>query len=233
MVTDMVEKRERKTWHIVVTVIAVVVFLYFMRPSGPSDLAAGEQTRLLDWARQQLIATAQGEGRIALDMSLVTAPLAENGACFVSLYIGDTLRGCMNDDFVAHEALVDNVLRNTVLAASGDDRFPPVTPDEVEDIRIAISVMTTPELVSYDDPDALVDKLGPGLDGVILTVGDGVSAYLPEVWDLFPDPNEFLSQLCLKQGLPRDRWRDEPYPRIETFRAFTFSEPEISAPDDA
>ena len=225
--------KQRKPWHIVLTIVAVLFFLYFVRPSGPSDLSATEQTRLLGWARQQLASTAAGDGPIQIDPTQITKLLAADAACFVSLYADDVLRGCMIDDFEPHQPLFECVLNNTILAARGDDRFSPVRPDEVEGIRIAVSIITEPEVVAFETPDGLLEQITAGLDGVILTVGDGVSAYLPEVWERFPEPTEFLAQLCLKQGLPRDRWREPPYPRVETFRAFIFSEPDPETPNGA
>ena len=220
----MFRNRERNLWQIVLTVAAVLIVLFFFRRPDALELSPADQVRLLEWARQQLVAAANGEGAIAVPFADITNTLQREGSAFVSLYEGGQLRGCMIDEFVPHEPLYRNVLRNTLLAANADDRFPPVAPDEVDGLRIAISIISPPEELTFDDPDDLLDALVPGLDGVVLAVGDSVSAYLPSVWDTFPDAAEFLSQLCLKQGLPADRWRQQPYPRIETFRVFDFAE---------
>jgi len=236
----MFRNRERSLWKIALTVVAVAIAFFFFRRPGDMGISARDQVLLLDWARQQLVATAQGEGLIAVPFADITDDLQHAGSAFVSLYEGDRLRGCMIDDFVSHEPLYRNILRNTALAASGDNRFPPVGPEEVDGLRIAISIITEPEALSFDDPEDLVRQLQPGVDGVVLAVdfvgaadagtadegdtGKGVSAYLPSVWETFPDPEEFLSQLCLKQDLRADRWREMPYPRIETFRTFDFGE---------
>ena len=231
----MFRNRERSLWRIAATVIAVAIAFFFFRRPGDTGISADDQSLLLSWARQQLVATAQGEGLITVPFADITNDVQRTGSAFVSLYEGDGLRGCMIDKFVSHEPVYRNVLRNTALAASGDDRFPPVAPEDVDGLRIAISIITEPEEVSFDDPEDLVRQLLPGVDGVVLTVdlagtageddaGKGVAAYLPSVWKTFPDPEDFLSQLCLKQGLSADRWRELPYPRIETFRTFEFGE---------
>jgi len=220
----MVRKRERNLWHIALTIVAVLIVLLFYRRPGALEIPDADQRLLLDWARQQLVATASGEDAITVPFEEITNRLQQPGAAFVSLYQGDRLRGCMIDAFEPHEPLYRNVLRNATLAAAADARFPPVTPDEVADLRIAISIVGELVEVLFDDPDDLVGQLAPGQDGVRMTLEEGVSAYLPEIWATFPDPEEFLSQLCLKQGLDRDRWRREPHPRIETFRTFTFAD---------
>jgi len=220
----MFQKRERSLWQIVLTAIVVVLVFFFFRRPGDLEISAQDQALLLDWARQQLVATASGEGEIVVPFADITNAVQRDRSAFVSLYIDERLRGCMIDEFSPHEPLYRNVLRNTQLAAAGDARFAPISFEEVDDVRIVISIISEPEEVVFGDPDDLVDALTPGLDGVILTIGDGVSAYLPSVWETFPDPAEFLSQLCLKQGLDAGRWRESPYPTVEIFRAFSFGE---------
>lgn len=220
----MFRKRERGFWQIAVTVAAVLVVLFFFRRPDALELPLADQVLLLDWARQQVAAAANGEGPITVPFADITNAMQREGGAFVSLYVEGQLRGCMIDEFLPHEPLYRSVLRNTVLAATGDDRFPPVSPDEVDGLRIVISIISAPQELAFDDPDDLLDQLVPGLDGVTLTVGGSVSAYLPSVWERFPEPETFLSQLCLKQGLVADRWRQSPKPRIETFRVFEFGE---------
>jgi AmmeMemoRadiSam system protein A len=216
--------RRRPAWQFVLGAIAVFVIWYVFIQPGSQELNATEQAELLGLAREQLVAVANGDGMIEVDESALSPRLLESRSAFVSLFADAGLRGCMIDSFEAHEPLYRNVLRNTILAATEDERFPVVTPEEVGDIRIAISLLTPPEELGFADPDELIAKLEPGLDGVILTVGDATSAYLPDVWETFPDPADFLSRLSEKAGLSPDRWREVPYPTIKTYRVFRFEE---------
>ena len=52
-----------------------------------------------------------------------------------------------------------------------------------------------------------LDDLPDRIDGVIIVRQGRRSVYLPEVWKQIPDPAEFLSRLCRKQGAPPDAWR--------------------------
>lgn len=212
-------------WRFLLGAIAVFVIWYFFLQPGSQTLDASEQAELLALARRQLVAAAGGGGILEVEAADLEPRLLLPGSAFVTLTVGGELRGCMIDSFEEHEPLAQNVLRNTILAAREDDRFPPVTPEEVDDIRIAISIVTPPEPVSFADPEELADALVPGVDGVILSVGEATSTYLPEVWNTFPDPTDFLSRLSEKAGLAPDRWRTEPYPTIETYRVFQFAEP--------
>ena len=213
-----------KYWQVAIAVAVAAVFFVFFRPANPLGLEVEDQVCLLRLARQQLVAAARGEGLIDVDPADFHGSLSRPASCFVSLSRGDAPRGCMIDRFEPHEPLYRNVLWNTILAASGDDRFPSVTPDEVDDLRIEISVVSDPEQVMYQSPDDLLGALEPGVDGVILDVDGRTSAFLPWVWEAYPDPAMLLSELCVKQGQPRHRWKETPYPRIEVFRAFSFSE---------
>jgi len=152
-----------------------------------------------------------------------------NAACFVTLTKDGQLRGCILDQFAAHEPIYLNVLRNVVLAATLDARFAPVRLEELPHLAIEISVLDRPRKLEYDGPEALLAALRPGVDGIILTTQSGSSTFLPQVWEQLPVPEEFLDNLCLKQGAPADCWREPPYPRIETYSVWHFAE---DRPDD-
>jgi AmmeMemoRadiSam system protein A len=225
MVIGMDVPKRHSSWRFLLGAIAVFLIWYFFIQPGSQQLGASERAELLRLAREQLVAAAAGGGMIEVDETTLSPRLLRPESAFVTLSADGALRGCMIDAFEAHEPLYRNVLRNTVLAATEDERFPAVTPDEVEGIRIAISVLTPPVALEFVDPDALVAKLEPGADGVILTVDDATSTYLPEVWETFPDPVDFLSHLSEKAGVAADRWREAPYPVIETYRVTRFEEP--------
>ena len=168
-----------------------------------------------------------GAAPIDVDASQVAERLNRHAACFVSLSEGEVLRGCMIDTFAPHEPLVRNVLRNAVLAATGDGRFPPVAVDELATIGIEISVLGPLQQARYDSADELLTKLSPGVDGVVLTTATGQSAYQPWGWVRFPDPGQLLARLCEKQGAQADCWESEPFPTVEIFRAIRFSEDDL------
>jgi len=217
--------KRHSNWRFLLGAIAVFLIWYFFIQSGPQQLNASERAELLRLAREQLVAAAAGGGMIEADETTLPPRLLRPESAFVTLSVDGALRGCMIDAFAAHEPLYRNVLRNTILAATEDERFPAVVPEEIDDIRIAVSVLTPPEMLEFADPDELIAKLEPGVDGVILTLDDATSAYLPEVWETFPDPVDFLSNLSEKAGLATDRWRETPYPMIETYRVTRFEEP--------
>jgi len=192
----------------------------------PLSLFESEQVYLLQLARQQLEAVLAGEPGIVVDAAAVSVNLRREAACFVTLYEDGILRGCMIDAFYPHESLYRNVRRNAVLAATGDERFSPVTIGELDAIRIEISVLDVPQVLKFEGPDDLLEKLHPGADGVILTTEAALSTYLPHIWEAYPDPAKFLSHLCEKQGAAADCWKRNPLPQIEIYHVLHFKEGE-------
>ncbi|MCX6096354.1 MAG: AmmeMemoRadiSam system protein A [Candidatus Bipolaricaulota bacterium] len=192
---------------------------------APPILTPSEQRSLLALARQALEAAAAGEAEPSVHLADLPKGFRRTAAAFVTLSKGGALRGCMIDEFSRHEPLCQNVLRNTVLAATGDPRFPPVSREEVLGIRIEISVLGRVRPLSYAGPADLLWKLKPGEDGVILATAEGTSTFLPQVWQTFPDPAQFLTELCLKLGVAADRWTLKPEPAVSVYRVLHFAEP--------
>ena len=131
--------------------------------------------------------------------------LREQGACFITLMQGDTLRGCIGT-LRAHRALADDVKANAAAAAFRDPRFPPLAAAEFGAVALEISVLSAlVPMTCADEPDAL-KQLRAGVDGVVLEYGHHSSTFLPQVWDNFREPAEFLAHLKYKAGLPPDFW---------------------------
>jgi AmmeMemoRadiSam system protein A len=222
---DPVIPRRRSWPRFLLGAIAVfVVWFFFVRPTS-IELSQAQQDQLLRLAREQLELTVSGGESIDLYLPDLPDRLLREGSAFVSLTEDGVLRGCMIDQFQPHEPLVLNVIRNVQLAARSDARFAPIGPDELESVRIKISIVFDIAPLQYNSPDDLLDQLSPHLDGVILSFGDELATYLPSVWDIFPDPAQFLSELCLKAGWDADRWETEPYLTVQTYSAYEFGEP--------
>jgi len=151
--------------------------------------------------------------------------LKSKKGCFVTLNKNSQLRGCIGT-ILPREELYKCVYRNAINAASRDIRFNPVSPQELEDIEVEISVLTVPQELEYQDAEDLKEKLKPLRDGVIISKGFRQATYLPQVWEQLPNKEEFLSRLCLKAGLPQDIWKTGDV-KVETYQAIVFDEHQI------
>jgi AmmeMemoRadiSam system protein A len=140
-----------------------------------------------------------------VDLNAVSEILQRDGASFVTLTKHGQLRGCIGS-LEPRRPLVLDVQENAAAAAFNDPRFPPVRLEELDDLRVEISVLSPPQPLSYDGPDDLIAKLRPGVDGVVIERGWNRATFLPQVWEKLPDPNQFLQHLCLKAYLPADAY---------------------------
>lgn len=182
------------------------------------------QTTLLNIARQTLLAITSGRHVPPVDLACLPPELGEERACFVTLRMRSDglLRGCTGT-LVARRPLAVEVAEMTIQTAFYDPRFHPVQAYEVPDIHIEISILTPPQPVEFSDPDDLLNKLRPGIDGVTLMLDYHRATFLPQVWESYPDPRIFLSLLSEKMGCKADAWRD-PHLRVERYEAIIVEE---------
>jgi uncharacterized protein len=170
------------------------------------ELNASEQDMLLNIARQALENAVKGDPLPQIKLDNLPPALQETGASFVTLTIAGNLRGCIGT-LDAYQPLAMDVQEHAVAAALQDYRFPRVQPSELPHINIEISALTPRARLEYKSPQDLVARLRPHIDGVILQDGLCKATFLPQVWDKVPDPEEFLSHLCMKMGGSSDLWR--------------------------
>jgi len=146
--------------------------------------------------------------------------LTVDRATFVTLERQGQLRGCIGM-LEAVRSLVEDIAENAFSAAFRDPRFPPLTADELTDLDLHISVLSPAEAMSFTSEQDLVSKIQPGIDGLILQEGYRRGTFLPSVWEQLPDPQQFLSHLKQKAGLPPDYWSDSV--KISRYKTEMFS----------
>jgi uncharacterized protein (TIGR00296 family) len=133
------------------------------------------------------------------------------------------LRGCIGYPYPTLP-LVEAVIESGIDAATQDPRFYPLSLSELDDVVFEVSVLTPPELVEVQKPDAYVIKIKVGEDGLIVEKGVSKGLLLPQVpveWKW--DEEEFLCQCCIKAGLPPDSWLTKGA-KIYKFQAIIFEE---------
>jgi len=186
-------------------------------------LTDDERRVLLRVARQAVSEAVNRQRRLPLNLSEFSQRLQEPGATFVTITSRKgALRGCIGA-LEPKLPLVEDVREHAISAALEDFRFAPVQPAEIDDIQIEISRLTLPQPLEYDGPVALLDKLRPHIDGVILTDGVHRATFLPQVWKKLPDKSAFLENLCQKMGVPPDTWRRKKL-RVLTYQVEEFHE---------
>jgi uncharacterized protein len=168
-------------------------------------LTEAERTTLLEIARHSIGYGLQYGEPAPVTASDYSPSLQVNKASFVTLQIGDRLRGCIGT-LQAYRPLVEDVANNAFAAAFHDPRFPRLTTEEYERLNYHISILSTPEPIRFEDEQDLLAQLQPGVDGLVLEDGRHRGTFLPQVWESLPDPKQFLAHLKQKAGLPPNYW---------------------------
>lgn len=189
-----------------------------------ASYTVAEQAALLALSRATLIAITSHAPLPPVDLDKLPPALAAPRACFVTLrrQQDGILRGCTGV-LTPRRPLAEEVVAITQQTALNDPRFPPVQASEVTRLHIEISVLTPPYPLDYDGPDDLLRKLRPGIDGVTLQLGARRATFLPQVWERYPDPVEFLSLLADKMGCAPSAWQD-PALEVEVYQAIVVEE---------
>jgi uncharacterized protein (TIGR00296 family) len=135
----------------------------------------------------------------------------------------EELRGCIG--YPMPEApLVEAIIDAAISSATQDPRFPPVRIEELKAIIVEVSILTPPSLIIVNDAREYPREVRIGVDGLIVEYGWLRGLLLPQVpveWGW--DSEEFLSQCCMKAGLPPDAWLLRKT-RIYKFQALVFKE---------
>ena len=137
--------------------------------------------------------------------------LKQNAATFVTLSTNpdDQLRGCIGS-LEAYRPLYKDIISNAQAAAMRDPRFNPLTLEELNNIKIEVSILTEPKVLTYTDEKDLKEKLIPLRDGVVLKHNGRHATYLPQVWEDLPTFKPFIESLCQKAGLPSNCLSEHP-----------------------
>ena len=148
--------------------------------------------------------------------------LAVPAATFTTLFLESRLRGCCGT-LEAVRPLAADVAYSAFRAAFRDPRFERVREHELDSIRLEVSVLSPLEPISVAGEADLLDRLQPGIDGLVIVAEGCQATFLPKVWETLPQPQQFLAALKSKCGLAENYWSD----RLEfrRYRTTCYAEP--------
>jgi AmmeMemoRadiSam system protein A len=184
-----------------------------VEPQPLSEQAKGELLSLARRTAEQFLTTGTFPP-YQTDDPMLLQPLG----AYVTYEQGGELRGCLGR-IEADRPVYQNVQHAAVVAAVLDPRFPSVSPEELPDLSLEITLLHPIQPVS--DPE----RIEIGRDGILMRIGDDHSAlFLPQVpldqgWDL----QTTLVQLSRKAGLSDDAWQDKEA-QFYTFEGQWFGE---------
>jgi AmmeMemoRadiSam system protein A len=169
-----------------------------------------QQNVLLSAARSAIAAEVKNEP--APHFVSADAALLEPHGAFVTLYRAGELRGCIGY-IESPMPLLETVEEVAIRSATEDPRFLPITAEELDDIDIEISVLSSPATVKN------IDDIDVGRHGLIIEAGRMRGLLLPQVATEYGwDRETFLRETCRKAGLPPGSWKS-PGTKIYSFTA--------------
>lgn len=182
------------------------------------ELSEADKRSLLHMARESIVYGVQHKGRMPVDEALINqAPYNAIVSTFVTLEtLPDlALRGCIGS-LEASVTLLEDVIEHAYSAAFRDPRFPPVTAEEIMTLKIAISVISPHEELSFNNEAELIELLRPQLDGLIIQSQGRRATFLPSVWQELPEKRDFLTHLKRKALFTENYWNSD-------FKAFRYT----------
>jgi AmmeMemoRadiSam system protein A len=181
------------------------------------SLADSEKQILLKVARRALEpAVERGE---SLESLPDNANLWQPAGAFVTLRQRKRLRGCIGR-MESRDSVISVVAYCARAAASEDPRFRPVSPSELSEIVIELSILSPLE-------DITLEQIKVGQHGLFVSTDVQRGVLLPQVAVEFRwSAERFLEETCIKAGLERMAWKQSGT-RVQAFTTENFSEPDF------
>jgi AmmeMemoRadiSam system protein B/AmmeMemoRadiSam system protein A len=168
---------------------------------GTEKLSKKQQSKLLEIARKTLENYLKDKKILQFDIT--DKQLNQKLGVFVTLRKDNNLRGCIGE-FESDQPLYKLIQKKVIDSATADPRFYPVQYNELDSIKIEISVLLPMKKIND------WQKIELGKHGVFIKNGQKGGTFLPQVaqesgWG----KEEFLSHLCVdKAGLASDCYKD-------------------------
>ena len=192
------------------------------RTPGPGDSTDPMGTELLRLARGSIEHGLVHREPLPVDCGELHPALTDPAATFTTLRVSGQLRGCCGN-LVAADPLAIDVARSAFRAAFRDPRFDPVARHELDVIRLEVSVLSPLEPMPVSDEADLLQQLTPGIDGLVIVADGRRATFLPKVWEMLPEPQQFLAALKAKCGVAQNYWSEQI--EFQRYRTTSYAEP--------
>lgn len=120
------------------------------------------------------------------------------GGVFVSLHeTAGELRGCIGTFLPVRDNLAEEIINNAIAAATEDPRFSPIRLEELDRLKIEVSILSKPEACTKKD-------LNPRKYGIIIGTDDGRKGLLLPDLPGISHVDEQIAIAAQKGGIARD-----------------------------
>lgn len=162
---------------------------------------------LLRLARRAIKKYFQDKGVLQIEEDNLPQTLKEKRGTFVTLVKNRQLRGCIGD-LESKKPVYQSVIDNSLASALIDPRFMALKKDELNDIKIEISILSElKKIPNFASPNSFLEYLNKHQPGILIKKGAYQATFLPQVWEELASAESFISHLCKKAGLDENEWQ--------------------------
>ena len=122
----------------------------------------------------------------------LTPEMRERAGVFVSIHKLGELRGCIGTFEPQKDNVAEEIIANAISSATRDPRFPPMAPNELDQLTYSVDVLTKPE------PIASQDQLDHKRYGVIVEAGAKKGLLLPDLEGV--DSVDYQIDICRQKA---------------------------------
>ncbi len=185
-----------------------------LRGAEYPEYSPEERALLLKLAHEAIASALE---RREISLAPPSPHLAEPRGVFSTLYHRGNLRGCIGQVLPVGQ-LYRAVAETARGAAFEDPRFPPLTREELPELRLSLSILSPLKPIRPEEVEI-------GRHGLLVRWGGRRGLLLPQVpvehkWDRIT----FMEQTCLKAGLSPHAWKSGA--ELEAFTAEVFADEE-------
>ncbi len=166
------------------------------------SISKEDENFLLSVARNSIINIIRGSGAEKYIANIPEKYKKPQGA-FVSIYVDNELRGCIGR-IESDNPLYETIEQTAVSAATHDSRFVSLKPDELDKMKIEISILSPLKKI------ASIDEIIPGKHGILIRKDYRSGTFLPQVAARTGWSSKEMLEECSKRkaGLGSDGWKD-------------------------
>ena len=175
--------------------------------SNPHPLVMLARETIESYVRANKVVNAPPEEEWASEMK-------QRAGVFVSIKKRGQLRGCIGTIDPREANVAEEIIHNAISAATRDPRFPPISPEELDELDISVDVLTTPE------PIESLDQLDPKRFGLIVEALENPlkrGLLLPDLPSIQTAEEQFHHAKVYKAGIEGDEEPIQMY-RFEVIR---------------
>jgi len=177
-------------------------------PTSRPTFTKEQETQIFRAAGRRVTSAVRGEHGESTRYLLAEAAETPVFGAFVTLRRSGQLRSCCGhiEESVPLFKALDHAADR---AATEDPRFPPIRPDELNELDMDVWILWGPEPIKARGEDR-VNAITIGKHGLLISRGYARGLLLPGVAvEHHLNPLAFLQQVCIKAGLPTDAWKKD------------------------